>query len=137
MDANFFSERLRRRRMELGLSGKELAARVHISRPYMSQLEKGLREPSPELLNRLADELDISVDMLWMGRSAMNVRETSETGYAENIGKTQFVCHSCAAKEVKIQSMQGEINFLKKQLDIAGALIDHLIPNKQPPKKES
>ena len=60
MDANLFSERLRRARMAAGLQGKELAKRLGISRPYLSQIEKGVRHPSPELLTRLAAELKIS-----------------------------------------------------------------------------
>lgn len=48
--------------MAAGLQGKDLAKRLGISRPYLSQIERGQRHPSPELLTRLASELQISFD---------------------------------------------------------------------------
>ena len=62
MKANLVCDRLRRARMAAGLQGKDLAKRLGISRPYLSQIERGQRHPSPELLMRLASELQISFD---------------------------------------------------------------------------
>ena len=64
MNANLFSIRLKRRRMEKGLRSKELAEMLSISKPYMSQIEKGLRLPSDEVLTKLAVVLEISKDWL-------------------------------------------------------------------------
>jgi transcriptional regulator with XRE-family HTH domain len=82
MDANLFSERLRRARMAAGLQGKELAKRLGISRPYLSQIEKGLRRPSPELLTRLAAELKISPND--SGDDAAPIHEPSPCRYPES-----------------------------------------------------
>jgi transcriptional regulator with XRE-family HTH domain len=81
MNTNLFSERLRRARMAAGLQGKELAKRLGISRPYLSQIEKGLRNPSPELLTRLAAELQISMDD--SGDGSSQLRESSHCRYPE------------------------------------------------------
>lgn len=50
-------QRIRESRMELGLSGTELARRIGKSQPYISDLERGLRTPSLPTLQALADAL--------------------------------------------------------------------------------
>ena len=43
---------------------RQLAAMSGISGPYLSQIERGLRDPSAEVLESLADSLHISAAML-------------------------------------------------------------------------
>lgn len=50
--------RLRQARLELGLSGTELARRIGKSQPYISDLERGQRTPSLPTLAALAQALD-------------------------------------------------------------------------------
>jgi len=47
-----------------GLRQKELAERLGVSQNYLSLLENNKREPSPRLLRRLADVLDVPVSLL-------------------------------------------------------------------------
>lgn len=124
MFENNFCTRLKRRRMELGLSGKALAAKLEISQPYLSQLEKGSREPSPELLRKIADVLQTPIDFLWLGKYVMQVKETSETGYSADLQKTKFKCHTCAINERVIAAQNSELNALREQLARANAVID-------------
>lgn len=77
MNDNFFSTQLRRLRMGMGLNGKQLAAQVGISAPYLTQLEKGLREPSGDLLNKLAIVLKTTPDMLLIGKHVMHTKKLS------------------------------------------------------------
>lgn len=51
-------------RLNRGYSQTDLARRVGLSRPYLSQLESGTRSPSLGLAERLARALDITVDEL-------------------------------------------------------------------------
>lgn len=74
MDAKIFCERLRRCRMSAGLQGKDLAVRAGISGPYLTQLEKGQRVPSHDLLIRLADALQVETNWLLNGEHADHVR---------------------------------------------------------------
>ena len=43
---------------------RQLADLVGISNPYLSQIERGLREPSEKVLEAIADNLHLSADVL-------------------------------------------------------------------------
>ena len=43
---------------------RQLAAMAGISNPYLSQIERGLRDPSDQVLNAIADSLQMSADSL-------------------------------------------------------------------------
>jgi transcriptional regulator with XRE-family HTH domain len=47
------------------LSLRRLADRAGISNPYLSQIERGIRKPSAEILKRLARALQISAETLY------------------------------------------------------------------------
>jgi len=55
---------LRARRLELGLTQKEAAARAGITQPYWTQLETGVRVPQFDLIATLADSLQTTPDAL-------------------------------------------------------------------------
>jgi transcriptional regulator with XRE-family HTH domain len=48
------------------LSLRQLAAQTGISNPYLSQIERGLRKPSAEVLQQLAKALRISAETLYV-----------------------------------------------------------------------
>ncbi len=57
-------EIIRRQRELTALPMRQLAAMAGISNPYLSQIERGLREPSEQVLKALADSLQLSADSL-------------------------------------------------------------------------
>jgi|SoiMethySBSTD1v2_1073268.scaffolds.fasta_scaffold841600_1 transcriptional regulator with XRE-family HTH domain len=48
------------------LSLRQLAAQTGISNPYLSQIERGLRKPSAEVLQQLAKALRVSAETLYV-----------------------------------------------------------------------
>lgn len=48
------------------LSMRRLAELAGVSNPYLSQIERGLRKPSAEILQQLAEALRISVESLYV-----------------------------------------------------------------------
>src|SRR3954467_14999665 len=46
------------------LTMRQLADLVGISNPYLSQIERGLREPSERVLDAIADNLEMSAETL-------------------------------------------------------------------------
>ena len=55
---------IRRQRELADLSMRQLADMAGISNPYLSQIERGLRAPSDQVLGALADSLQLSADLL-------------------------------------------------------------------------
>src|SRR5262245_64988464 len=46
------------------MSVRQLAQLAGISNPYLSQIERGLREPSEQVLDAIAQQLELSADTL-------------------------------------------------------------------------
>jgi transcriptional regulator with XRE-family HTH domain len=57
-------EFIRRQRELQALSMRQLADMVGISNPYLSQIERGLREPSERVLDAIAENLELSAEAL-------------------------------------------------------------------------
>ena len=60
-----FGLAIRQRRQELGISQEELSFRAELHRTYISDIERGSRNPSLENIEKLAKALDISVSILF------------------------------------------------------------------------
>jgi transcriptional regulator with XRE-family HTH domain len=58
-------EFIRRQRELQELSMRQLADLVGISNPYLSQIERGLREPSEKVVEAIAENLHLSADVLF------------------------------------------------------------------------
>ena len=63
-----FAERLQELREDKGISRKDLAASLNITVSALGMYEQGRREPNMEMLIRLADYFNVSLDFL-VGRS--------------------------------------------------------------------
>jgi transcriptional regulator with XRE-family HTH domain len=58
------------RREVLGISQEELASRAGLHRTYISDIERGARNPSLKTLSRLADALELSTsDLIRLGET--------------------------------------------------------------------
>ena len=57
---------IRQQRTEARLSLRRLAEMAEVSNPYLSQIERGLRKPSAEILQRVAEALRISAETLYV-----------------------------------------------------------------------
>jgi transcriptional regulator with XRE-family HTH domain len=59
-------EFIREQRSGSQISLRELAKQAGISNPYLSQIERGLRKPSAEILQQIAKALRISAETLYV-----------------------------------------------------------------------
>jgi transcriptional regulator with XRE-family HTH domain len=63
-DESTFGQYVRRQRELQELTMRQLADLVGISNPYLSQIERGLREPSERVVDAIADNLEMSAEAL-------------------------------------------------------------------------
>ena len=70
-------EIIRRQRELSAMSMRQFAGLVGISNPYLSQIERGLREPSEKVLDAIARNLDVSADVLYR-QAGMDPEEGEE-----------------------------------------------------------
>ncbi len=66
---------IRERRTEASLSLRDLAARTDVSNPYLSQLERGLHEPSVRVLTAIAKALNMSAEALMVQAGLLDAPE--------------------------------------------------------------
>ena len=59
-------EYIRQQREQAKISLRQLASAAGISNPYLSQVERGLRRPSAEILQQIAKGLRISAEALYV-----------------------------------------------------------------------
>jgi len=57
---------IRQQREQAGKSVRQLAEAAGISNPYLSQIERGLRKPSAEILQQVAKGLRVSAEALYV-----------------------------------------------------------------------
>ncbi len=71
-------EFIREQRQSAKLSLRRLAQDAGVSNPYLSQIERGLRRPSAEILQQLAKALRISAEQLYVQAGLLEDRGTSQ-----------------------------------------------------------
>jgi transcriptional regulator with XRE-family HTH domain len=69
---------IRRQRESARLSLRKLAKIAGVSNPYLSQIERGLRKPSAEILQAIAKALEISSETLYVKAGILDEREHDE-----------------------------------------------------------
>ena len=66
LNVGSLGEYLREQRRNAQLSLRQLADAAGVSNPYLSQIERGLRKPSAEVLQQVAKALRISAETLYV-----------------------------------------------------------------------
>src|SRR5690242_16377791 len=66
VNVNSIGEYIREQREQVKISMRQLAQSAGVSNPYLSQIERGLRKPSAEILQQIAKGLRISAEQLYV-----------------------------------------------------------------------
>jgi len=77
VDVRHLGEFIREQRQSAKISLRELAKSAGVSNPYLSQIERGLRKPSAEILQQIAKGLRISAEVLYVQAGILDEREAS------------------------------------------------------------
>jgi transcriptional regulator with XRE-family HTH domain len=69
---------IRSQRETAHVSVRQLAERSGVSNPYLSQVERGLRKPSADVLAQIAKALRVSAEVLYVRAGILEPSETSQ-----------------------------------------------------------
>jgi transcriptional regulator with XRE-family HTH domain len=69
---------IRSQRENAQVSVRQLAARAGVSNPYLSQVERGLRKPSADVLAQIAKALRVSAEVLYVRAGILEPSEGSQ-----------------------------------------------------------
>ena len=75
---NHLGDYLREQRQSARLSLRQLADLAGISNPYLSQIERGLKKPSAEILQQLAKGLQVSAESLYVRAGILDERPPAD-----------------------------------------------------------
>jgi transcriptional regulator with XRE-family HTH domain len=73
---------IRSQRESAQVSLRQLARTAGVSNPYLSQIERGLRKPSAEILQQIAKGLRISAEALYVKAGILDERPASDVSDA-------------------------------------------------------
>src|SRR4051812_35484265 len=91
------------------LSVRQFASMVGISNPYLSQIERGLRDPSKEVLQSIADHLEVSADALFE-HAGLNDDEPAESDTARAIREDPSLTAGQRQALLKVYGAFREVN---------------------------
>ncbi|HXB88052.1 helix-turn-helix domain-containing protein [Mycobacterium sp.] len=69
---------IRAQREAAQVSVRQLAEKAGVSNPYLSQIERGLRKPSADVLNQIAKALRVSAEVLYVQAGILEPSANSE-----------------------------------------------------------
>jgi len=75
-------EYIREQRRAAQISLRQLARQAGVSNPYLSQIERGLRKPSAEILQQIAKALRISAEALYVQAGILEERQGTDFAQA-------------------------------------------------------
>ncbi|BFK48922.1 helix-turn-helix domain-containing protein [Faecalibacterium sp. i20-0019-C2] len=108
-----FSERLKKLRMEKGITQKELADRLHISRSTIAGYESLGKEPDGEKLCALADFFGVSVDYLLGGTDSRELTSPTPAA-AQRPAEAAIAGELSSLSDRQLDRLLGYIQALKE-----------------------
>jgi transcriptional regulator with XRE-family HTH domain len=73
---------IREQRRTAQISLRQLARQAGVSNPYLSQIERGLRKPSAEILQQIVKALRISAEALYVQAGILEARDGTDLAQA-------------------------------------------------------
>jgi transcriptional regulator with XRE-family HTH domain len=88
LNVGSLGEYIREQRVLAEVSLRQLAKVAGVSNPYLSQIERGLKKPSAEILQQIANGLRISAETLYVRAGILEEREGDPVVAAAILGDT-------------------------------------------------
>ena len=111
-------EYLAEQRRHAQLSLRQLSDLAGVSNPYLSQIERGLRKPSADVLQQLAKALRISAETLYVRAGILEEREGDEHDLVTEIRLTRGLTEDQKQTLIKVyQSFRHENELARVPFD--------------------
>ncbi|MBA2807214.1 helix-turn-helix transcriptional regulator [Streptomyces sp. KM273126] len=118
-------EYLREQRRNAQLSLRQLAAAAGVSNPYLSQIERGLRKPSAEVLQQVAKALRISAETLYVRAGILDAERDGEEGRRDGATRAVILDDPTLNERQKQVLLQIYESFRKENgFEVAGSADD-------------
>src|ERR1700692_580042 len=90
MRVSSIGEYIKEQREQAKISLRQLASQAGVSNPYLSQIERGVRRPSAEILQQIAKGLRISAEALYVQAGILEERPARSRGRAALLADPQL-----------------------------------------------
>jgi transcriptional regulator with XRE-family HTH domain len=107
-------EYLREQRRTAQLSLRQLADAAGVSNPYLSQIERGLRKPSAEVLQQVAKALRISAETLYVRAGILDAERDGEERRREDATRAVILADPTLTERQKQVLLQIYESFRKE-----------------------
>jgi transcriptional regulator with XRE-family HTH domain len=94
---------IRRQRQQANLSLRQLADRTKLSNPYLSQIERGLHEPSVRVIRLISEALNVSAETLLAHAGLLHHKEA---GTQDSPGPDQVSVEGAIQAESRLTDEQ-------------------------------
>ena len=111
-------EFIREQRSTARLSLRRLSEQAGISNPYLSQIERGLRKPSAEILQQIAKALRISAETLYVRAGILEERDLEDL-------ESEILQHIAKALRIQAETLYVRAGILEEREadDLVGAIL--------------
>ncbi|MFD1661398.1 helix-turn-helix domain-containing protein [Streptomyces caeni] len=107
-------EYLREQRRNARLSLRQLADAAGVSNPYLSQIERGLRKPSAEVLQQVAKALRISAETLYVRAGILDAERDREEWQRDGATRAALLADTTLTERQKQVLLQIYESFRKE-----------------------
>ena len=128
MKVGSLGEYIREQRESAQVSLRQLARTAGVSNPYLSQIERGVKKPSAEILSQIAKGLRISAETLYVQAGILDERDSSDVVAAVLADPTIGERHKRVLLDV-YESFRAE-----HAADIAPPAKKKALPRRHPPR---
>jgi len=98
---NSLGDYLREQRQAARLSLRQLSELAGVSNPYLSQIERGLKRPSAEILQQLAKGLEVSAESLYVRAGILDDEHAGTSTPAADVRKAIAADPALTARQKK------------------------------------
>jgi len=114
-------EYIREQREQARISLRQLASAAGVSNPYLSQIERGLRRPSAEILQQIAKGLRISAEALYVQAGILEERGPDSGVRAERQKQVLLDIYESFRRETALSAPQPAATGHGKETELADA----------------